>query len=125
MGNTDESNEDESTGLVKGIVLAILLILGAALSNDARMNTRGDFENRSNPGQRIVIDTGGYFSGKARVSCFRTSTLPCVSESDEIVEYHRNGDIVTFQGSRGIAEFTISNQGLTDADGVVWDRKFR
>lgn len=125
MGKTDNGREDGSIGLIKGIAFTILMILGAAFSNDSRLNTRGDYENRSNSGQRIVIESGNYFSGKAHVSSFRTSILPWVSEANEIVEYHRSGDVITFVGSRGSAKFKISNHGLTDAGNVVWDRKFR
>ncbi|MFO1001582.1 MAG: hypothetical protein U0936_14675 [Planctomycetaceae bacterium] len=125
MGDTDNSGQHTSIGLLRGIAFTILVVLGAALSNDSRLNTRGDFENPSNPAQRIVITSGWYFHGTARVSCSQASMLPWVSAANELVEYHREGDIITFFGSLGRAEFTISNRGLTDAENVVWDRKFR
>ncbi len=40
MADTDRS-DDESTGLFKGIAFTILMILGAALCNDASFNTQG------------------------------------------------------------------------------------
>lgn len=125
MGNTDNASQDDSIGLFRGIALTILMILGATLVNDSRLNTIGDFENPSNPSQRIVIKSGWYFQGTARVSCSNTSMLPWVSAGDELVGYHRKGDIITFLGSKGSAEFTISNRGLKDSENVVWDRKYR
>lgn len=119
-----ESSEVPPTGLLKGLGFTLLMILAVAFSNDYRFSTRGHYENRLNPSQRIEFQSGSFFSGKARVVCFRTEHPSWVTQDDELVDYHRKGDVITFSGTAGSAAFTINNQSLVDSENVPWDRKF-
>lgn len=121
----EETTSADHVGILKGCIFVLMMIVAIAFVNDARFNTSGDFENRLNPAQRIVFTSGSYFSGTARVICYQTKRLSWISQDDETVQYSRTGDKVTLSGTKGIAEFTISNKGLTDFEGVIWDRKFR
>ncbi len=47
-----------------------------------------------------------------------------MTQDDELVDYRRKDDVVTFSGTAGSAVFTINNQALVDSENVHWDRKF-
>lgn len=121
----EETASADGVGALKGFAFVVMMILACAFASDARFNTSGDFENHLNPAQRIVFTSGGYFSGTARVICYQTTRLTWISQDDETVQYSRTSDKVTLSGTNGIAVFTISNKGLTDSEGVIWDRKLR
>lgn len=120
----EETASDDGVGVLKGLAFVGMMILAAALTSDLRMNTSGHYKNRLNPAQTIEFKSGSYFSGTARVSCFGTTKLNWMTQDTETVTYSRTGDKVTLFGTAGKVVFAISNNGLTDSDGVSWDRVF-
>ncbi len=120
----DPDREQGSIGIRKGLAITVVMILAFAVISDARFTTTGIYVNSLNSAQRLEFKTGSYFSGTARLRCYKTALPVWVAGDDEMLEYSRNGKEITLNGSKGSATFEIYNQKLIGPTGEVWTRVY-